>query len=653
PRRGSRCEKVNLVRVFTARSHFRGGLLVGLAAFAYSWLVDHYDYVSDDAGITLRYAERIAHGAGFNYNDGEAVNGASNPLYTLTEAALLRLGCSPETAILLVASACFALTAGVLFSTFARFYSKGSAVFALLALIAFTRPFETIVDGMETPLVMLLATLLFRALHSPRDLFPGIVLGFLVANKLDGALAAVAFTVIFLAGRRRFPWRAAVIALLCAAPVFLVLLASFGSIVPNSMLVKMSVHSIGFHMDPLWLHRLLIADGFWSLYLLAWISLLWLPFARELGRSFPIAVIQLWFLLVMAAFAAVNLGAAYPWYEATPVILTVILASFTVHALAASMAASWRWPRLAWDPGDNPPRMWPVALAAVAGLVWQQGRYFAARSRADRVDHALHASDSWELGRQAAGAWLRKHTSATEDFITFEGLPAFEYEGPVYDFSLLNSAPDHGRLDRAAYLLTGPIGLEDELPRALQDRKLVASFRFDAQVGLYLLYARLDSEAWRNGARHLVFPTPALAFPKRDNTWILPVTGRDSFTVQTWQPVALLFTPRLAGASDPVRLVIRANGVELGSADLVPGEDHAPMRLVSRKSTKTGEHAFEIDCRSAGSADPGRARVELAEVLVRSGEPLRPEDFKLATERVRKRIEYVAAKGLPCGFTRR
>jgi len=641
---------MNLVRYFTAAT---GGFLVAIAAFAYSWLVDHFDYVSDDAGITLRYAERIARGSGFNYNDGEAVNGASNPLHTLTEAALLRLGCSPETMILLIASACFALTAGVLFATFARFYSKGAAVFAVLALVAFTRPFETIVDGMETPLVMLLAALLFRALHSPRELFPGIVLGLLVANKLDGALAAIAFTAIFLAGRRRFPWRAAATALLCAAPVFLVLLASFGSILPNSMLVKLSVHSIGFRMDPLWLHKLLIADGFKSLYLLAGASVLWLALAREIDRSFPIAVVQAWFLLHMVTFATVNLGAPYPWYEAAPVILTVILASFTVHALAGSRPAPSGRFRLTWDPSAAPRRMWPVALAAVAALVWQQGRYFTARSRADRVDHALLVSDSWELARQAAGAWLRKHTSATEEFVTFEGLPAYEYGGPVYDFSLLNSEQDFGRLGRAAYVLTGPIGVDDELPRAREDRKLVATFRYDARVGPYLLYARPDSEIWRKGVRHFVFPASPNAVTKRCNTWILPATGQASFTIHAWRPATLMFTPRLVGATDSVRIVVRANGVELGSTEVMPGGGPAAMCLRSPKSSESGEHAFEIDCRTPGSADPVEARVELTEVLVRSGEPLRPEDFKLSSERVRKRIEYVAARGLPCGYTRR
>ena len=167
-----------------------GGLLTCAAMFAYSWIGDHYLYVADDAGITMRYAERMAAGLGFAYNDGEAVNGSSNPIYVLTAATLLRLGLSPEATILFIASASLAAIAGVMFATFARFYSVGAAAFSVLALVAFEHPFTSIADGMESPLVMLFAVLLFRALHGGGHVFPGIALGLLVANKLDGALAS-------------------------------------------------------------------------------------------------------------------------------------------------------------------------------------------------------------------------------------------------------------------------------------------------------------------------------------------------------------------------------------------------------------------------------------------------------------------------------
>jgi hypothetical protein len=633
-----------------------GGGIAGLAVFGYSWFADHLSHPADDAGITLRYAERIARGLGFDYNDGESVNGASNPLHTLIEAGLLRLGCASGTAILLIASVCLGLTAAVLFATFARFYSRGAALFSVLALVAFSMPFESVVDGMETPIVMLLAALLFRALHARSELWPGIVLGALVANKLDGALAALAFAAVFVASRRRLPWRAAAVALLVAAPVFLVLIASFGSIVPNSMLVKLSLHARAWDMDPLWMHQLLL-KSIPVLYLGAWVSLLWLPFARELERSFPIAVVQLWFLLYLATFACVNLGGPFPWYAAVPATHAVILSSFALHAVSTATFAKARGHRLTWDPRGPPRRAWAVALLLVLALGMLRGGGIAARLRPYAGPRTTPVATSWDIARQAAGAFLRKHTSRTELLATFEGLPAFEYEGPVYDFSLLNSRQDGQRFAGAVYLLLGPLPADPELAAVDGERRLVASFRYDATMGLYALYARLDSEIWKNGARHLVFPTPELwsgtpeeargiRLEHRENTWILPSTGQAWFAVQAWSPPTLFFTPRCARA---VRVAVGVNGVAAGSVEVAPNGPPCPVRIAPRDTDGRGQYTFLFDCTSEGSEDP----LELDEVLVRSGEPLRAADFKLAFARDRELIEHVATAGLPCRTSRR
>ena len=644
-----------------------GGLASAAAVFAYSWCGDHVNHPADDAGITLRYAERIARGLGFDYNDGEAVHGASNPLHTLVEAALLRAGLAPGTVVLGIASVCLALTAGVLFSTFARFYSRAAAVFAVVALVAFPMPFESVTDGMETPLVVLLPALLFRALHTRGELYPGLVLGCLVANKLDGALAAIAYAAVFVASRRRLPWRAAGIALLAASPVFLALLASFGSIVPNSMIVKLTVHSRSFRLDPLWMHRLLLG-GVSTLYVGALASLLWGILARELQRSFAIVVIQAWFVLHLVTFATVNMGGPFHWYAAAPEIQSVILSSFVVHSLASARFVRGRWPRLDWDPLDLPWRTWPVVLALLGVLARSRGRDLVARVRPASPRRALPMGTSWDLARQSAGAWLRLHTSRTELFATFEGLPSYEYEGPVYDFSLLNSRQDEDRRREAAYLLTGPLDADAPDPPAEKGhRKLVASFRYDAKLGLYLLYARPESEAWRNGARSIEFQTPALwsgrpdegqgfRLPQRDNTWVLPADGRGFFSVRAWAPPAVMFTPRLVrppGAREEpgtrVRLRIVCAGVELASVEVATGVPPIPIRVDAPRREERGQYTFEIECRPVDPDAPGSGSLELAEILVRSGEPLRAGDFKLTFEADRELIEHAANAGLPCG----
>lgn len=56
--------------------------------------------LSDDAFISLRYAANFANGHGLVYNPGETpVEGFSNPLFTVIEALLLRLGLPPLAAV--------------------------------------------------------------------------------------------------------------------------------------------------------------------------------------------------------------------------------------------------------------------------------------------------------------------------------------------------------------------------------------------------------------------------------------------------------------------------------------------------------------------------------------------------------------------------
>ena len=319
----------------TGRWALAAALLVFVVAAVYGWSADPHLYVGDDAGITLRYAERIATGQGFNYNDGEAINGCSNPLYALIEAGLLALGVDPATTLRGISVFCFAGTAFLLFWTFARFYSLGAACFAVLLLASASKSFDQLFDGLETPLVIFLGALLFRAVHARGAIPTGIALGLLVANKLDGALASIAFTAVYLLAHRRFPWRVALVALLTVLPVWAYLLVSFGSILPNSMLTKMLWQQQFWDMDALWMHRLMSEDSFALAYYAGWLSLLWWLFSRELRQSFPIICLQLWFVLHMIAYATINLGGPIPWYASVPTLTSVVLAAFCVHLLAA------------------------------------------------------------------------------------------------------------------------------------------------------------------------------------------------------------------------------------------------------------------------------------------------------------------------------
>lgn len=648
-----------------------GGLVVCLIVSFYTWFGDHRAYVADDAGIALRYAERIAQGRGFGYNDGEAVNGASSPLLVLLEAGLLRAGVRPRPAILGIASVGFGAAAGLLFATFARFYSIAAALFGVLVLLAFHSPYDFVTDGMETPVVGLLVALLFRALHGGGCVFPGVALGLLVANKLDGAIAAIAYTLAFLAARRAFPWRTALVALLTAAPLLLLLVACFGSILPQSMIVKLTLHAqLPGHppMDPWWMHRLLTIGTLAIPYAAAWCSIPALALTRGSSRTFAVAVMQLWFVIHLLTYSVVDLGDTYPWYAAAPRYLCVILSTFLVHGLAGVMRAPGRR-RIVLDPAAVPQRARAVCLTFCAVLAGVRMPTLLARLQHPMGDAGISRWTTWNVARQAAGVWLRKHTGGDELLATFEGLPAFEYAGPCYDWSLLNSIRDDARRATAAYELLGPQVIADgaALPwlQPGTGRQLVASLRFDAGDGFYLLYAAPQSEAWRSGARCLMLPTPALwlvdaagaaqRLAQDGNAWRIPAQSSSYFDLPTAPPPTLLCSVALARshgrlplAGDAVHLSIDSAGAELYSADLTWDAAPTPVHIRLPSGSGSATQRITIDCAYFGSADARDVLVVVREVLVRCGEPPRSADFKLLDPRCAARVDRVADTGLPC-----
>ena len=106
---------------------------VAVLAFVLAARLDPSTFLTDDGGITLRYAERISQGRGFNYNDGESVNGASNPLYTLLLAAWMALGLGPEAAIRAIALPAYTAATALVFYAFARYRSLFAGLFGIVA----------------------------------------------------------------------------------------------------------------------------------------------------------------------------------------------------------------------------------------------------------------------------------------------------------------------------------------------------------------------------------------------------------------------------------------------------------------------------------------------------------------------------------------
>ncbi len=579
-------------------------LVFGLSVW-YAANLDVADFVTDDGGITLRYAERIAGGKGFNYNDGQAVNGVSNPLYTLVLAGLLALGLSPKVAIFAIAIPALAGTTSLLFYAFARYWSLFAALVSIPAYWSAAFVLNYQFDALEPMFSVLFAALLFLALNGQNRIFQGVALGLLVANKLDGALAPIAFTIVWLVFERRIPWRQAVSALAAAAPVFLVLLIAFGSILPNSMLTKLHDQTPG-GFGRLWMINSL-RQSLPQIFYPALLSFL-LPVssAGRLARS----VVQLWLVLVLTVYASIDLGAPYPWYTSLPAFLVVILSVITAHSVYHALS------------NVAEPAAGTSSAPAVGLLVRALGvgtlvlyaiyeplpaivRRLRDEKRPDRVSQ-VYAS---EIARQACGVWLRKYTDGTELFSVPFGLPSFEYQGPVYDGSLLNSRSDPSAHVRAAYSILGPFPPPKDPPSVDGSRKIVGLFSYGADSHAYALYARDESQIVRAGHTHFGHHfTPVSAYDCVLNR--VAVAGKDyqidkgvlfqsvpstlMFQFESPEGAPFSFTPQLLqnkpGANAGVAWSVNLDGEDVAHGQLLSGETAETYRIRVVHPSPAGRH---------------------------------------------------------------
>jgi hypothetical protein len=358
------------------------------------------------------------------------------------------------------------LTGAALALAFVRFYSPFAACAALAVVAGNRLLFDSMFNGLETPFVVALAAALFLAAHQPDPRWCGAVLGALVANKLDGALAAVAYALVVALLTRRAPLRAAATALLVFLPMAAWLVVRFGSFVPNSMLVKLSGHASE-RFSWTWVLGKLRWNAFWPLCLSA--TVVAAPLRRRGEELVPAAVIATWLVLHVAAYSTIDLGAPYTWYVAPCVVMLAILAGVGLDACLHVAARAWARLRDAGDGGRSFARRLG-GIAAVVALVVAGAAWLRTRAGADE----LPAYTRGDLARLCAGAWLRLHADPDEVLMTPFGLPAFAYGGPVLDLSGLNSAPDSPLRGRETYAV-----LEGEHVPAGGGWELVASFRFE------------------------------------------------------------------------------------------------------------------------------------------------------------------------------
>ena len=152
--------------------------------------------LAEDAFISFRFARHLAQGAGLTWNLGAApIEGYTNFLWVLVEAALIRAGADLIRVMPLLGVVLAAITLILIYRTLVVRLGvhEWTAGFAAL-LLAASGPFATwATSGMETTLFTLLAWLAFDALVASRPTSPLIASAWLVLATLtrpEGVLLA-------------------------------------------------------------------------------------------------------------------------------------------------------------------------------------------------------------------------------------------------------------------------------------------------------------------------------------------------------------------------------------------------------------------------------------------------------------------------------
>ncbi|MEM1000743.1 MAG: hypothetical protein AAGN35_27055 [Bacteroidota bacterium] len=484
----------------------------GLAA----WLLFRMDTIHyvDDAGFVLRYLDHFAEGHWFNFNPEDGpVFGLSGFLYGLVTGSLVRLGLTPENALLTAALAgiagSFYAVLGIL-----RHHKIGDGMAFLwtAALVTVARAsFNIAFSGMESMFHLAICLGAIYAYVAERHRTMAVLLGLAVASKLDAVPLAGALALLYLLEQRRFrQWAAWRLLLLGAGLPLLgyLLLTSvlFGSPFPQSAYAKLYFH---FHQENGWF-------PFWQHFLSYPMS--WLLCVGT-AVVFPLQVIRMrvtgqwkWasvapaaaLLGVLLLYFVYNPGERMLWYYVLPEALLLLQFAISGGTLLRELPRPWNW-----------------GIGGALLLVGISLSLTPARVESRDFRRDIGIVDG-ERGR--IGAYLKDRVRADETVLAAHGLTIRPVRGYVMDATGLNWKP------AVDYRLRHPEMIRDRQPDWIVDTGWPAVIRA-ANEGNYRLDTAFYDITLRDGTTNLIWQrVPA----SQGETWVrLPASA---VTEGRWVP---------------------------------------------------------------------------------------------------------------------
>lgn len=203
-----------------------------------------WDFTTDDAFISLRYARHWAEGNGLRWNiAGAPVEGYSNFLYVALAAAVLRLGLDPVVFLKLLGCGAAIATAFLLYIGARAFVRPLPAAIPGVIYLACPATQWWAVSGLETTTFVAVAVTAWVAFSRRWMILAGFLVAIAGLLRPDGPVIGVAFVLVLLVAPRRNAKSGLLLALgflPLYAPYFAWRLAYYGYLLPNSVACKSS-----------------------------------------------------------------------------------------------------------------------------------------------------------------------------------------------------------------------------------------------------------------------------------------------------------------------------------------------------------------------------------------------------------------------------
>lgn len=291
----------------------------------------------DDAYTHFHIAQNWAEGHGFVFNDGVRLIGTTSPVYVTALAALNKMTHAPVP--LLARYLNLAADLALVLMVIAWFARAGMPMLmrhaAGLILTAEPLRLHYSLAGMEMSFFLVMAMAAFELARVNRWILAGIVVGLIGWARPEGAIAWFAVAAgLWVAGRRRDIPRLIGVAIAVASVTAGVMLAYFGTFIPQSVVAK---HSADWYTQagfcaPMFLIRLGDLTPFYAIHgtVSSWGTL------GDKVNSLIIAICQ---VALMAA------GAAWLWHKGQrqlSVSWSIFVAGwFTFYAVTNPMIIDW------------------------------------------------------------------------------------------------------------------------------------------------------------------------------------------------------------------------------------------------------------------------------------------------------------------------